>query len=167
VLVLHQKYLCWFQHRWFEGRTEAGPRLVDGDRADGEHRPRPKTPAQSLQPLRLPSHLVQPQGDEGKPLFCQAVPLLTPTLMEGGKSFVYTGIGFLKENLRFPRWIHPADSKYQTARSANQPRSSTPRRTSNTTRDTALGHLLKYLPELRLRLLQNLGRTENCSRGGT
>lgn len=51
------------------------------------------------QPLQLPSHLVQPRRDVEKPLFSQAVPLLTPALMEGGKSFVYIETGFLKENL--------------------------------------------------------------------
>lgn len=40
-------------------------------------------------------------------------------------------------------------------------------RISDTTRDAALEHRIKYLPELRLRLLQNLRRTENCLRGGT
>lgn len=40
-------------------------------------------------------------------------------------------------------------------------------RISNTARDMALEHLLKYLPELWLRLPQNLRRTENCLRGGT
>lgn len=113
VLVLHQKYLCSFQRRcfqsrWFEGGTEAGPRLCKGE----EGRWGAPSPAQPLQPPQLPSHLVQPQWDEEKPLFCQAIPLLMPALMEGTKSFIYTETGFLKENLRFPQQIHPAHYSY-------------------------------------------------------
>lgn len=65
-------------------------------KARGEKGSAEPSPAQ---PLQLPSHLVQPRRDEENPLFSQAVPLLTPALTEGGKSFVYIGTGFLKENL--------------------------------------------------------------------
>lgn len=76
--------------------------------------------------------------------------------MEGGKSFAYIEIGFLKENFRFPQWIHPVDCKYQVVRITNVPTAAPVAahlvRISNVTRDAALEHLLKYLPELKLRL---------------
>lgn len=83
---------------------------------------------------------------------CQAVPPLTSALMEGGKSSAYIEIGFLKESLRFPEWIHPAACKYQLVRSTDIPTTSPVVahlvRTSDTTRDAALEQLLKYLPEI-------------------
>lgn len=57
--------------------------------------------AQPWKPPQLLPHLFQTQPVEEKPLFSQAIPLLPPALKEGGKSFVYTETGFLKENLGF------------------------------------------------------------------
>lgn len=169
VLVLHQKYFCSVQHwcfnsRWFEGGNEADAGLCKVKEGEEEHR------AQPLQPPQLPSHLVQTWWDKEKPLFHWAFPLITSALMESCKSFVCTETGFLKENLRSPQWVHPADCKHHIVRSTNVP-TTIPSNTLSKDFKHYEGHStwapIKYLPELRLRLLQNLRRTENCLRGGT
>lgn len=123
-----------------------------------------QSPTQSLQ---LPFHLVQLQWDEEKPLFCHTIPLLTPTVMEDRALF--TGNCLSEGKLK----ASTMDSSYclhGSVKSTNVPTTAPAahlERISETTRDMALEHLLKYLPELWLRLPQNLRRTENCLRGGT
>lgn len=91
------------------------------------------------------------------------------THCHGRQGLVYIETAFLKENLE----VSAMDSScclHGSVKSTNVPTTAPVAhavRISNATRDMALEHLLKYLPELWLRLPQNLRRTENCLRGGT
>lgn len=104
VLVSHQKYPRLLQHRcfqsrWFEGGTEAAPNFCKGEGGDGEHRAQP-------QPLQLHFILFSSNGMKKKLSFVRPFPCLHPLSWKTGLCLRATA--FLKENLKFPQWIHPA-----------------------------------------------------------
>lgn len=163
VLVSHQNYPCPFQHRcfwsrWFEGGTEAVSRFCKGEGGDEQHRAQPSL-----------SHFIlfSSNGMKKNLYFGRPFPCLHPC--HGRQGLVYIETAFLKENLE----VSAMDSScclHGSVKSTNVPTTAPVAhsvRISNATRDMALEHLLKYLPELWLRLPQNLRRTENCLRGGT
>lgn len=100
VLVSHQKYPFLFQHRcsWrrcFEGGTEAGPRFCRGEGGDGEHR---------TQPCLTHFILFSSSGTKKNLYFVRPFPCLHPLSWKTGLCYIETA--FLKDNLKFPQWIH-------------------------------------------------------------
>lgn len=164
VLVSHQKYPRLLQHRcfqsrWFEGGTEAAPNFCKGEGGDGEHRAQPNL-CISI------SSCSAPMGWRKNSL-CQTIPLLAPTVMEGRALFT---CNCLSEGKLEVSTMDSSCCLHGSVKCTNDPTTAPGARSvriSDSTRDMALEHLLKYLPELWLRLPQNLRRTENCLRGGT
>lgn len=104
VLVSHQKYPHLLQHRcfqsrWFEGGTEAAPSFCKGEGGDGEHRAQPNL-CSSI------SSCSAPMGWGKNSYFVRPFPCLHPLSQKTGLCLYATA--FLKENLKFPQWIHPA-----------------------------------------------------------
>lgn len=168
VLVLHQKYLCsfprrCFQSRWFEGGTEAGPRLCKGEEM-GSTEPSAASAATTAPVSPCPA----PAGWRKTPILSGHSPAYARS--HGRYQEFHLHWNGLSEGKLEVSTTDSSCSLQLSVRSTNVPTTTTvPHllRISNTTRDVALERLLKYLPEWWLRLLQNLRRTENCLRGGT
>lgn len=163
VLVSHQNYPCPFQHRcfrgrWFEGGTEAVSRFCKGEGGDEQHRAQPSL-----------SHFIlfSSNGMKKNLYFGRPFPCLHPLSWKTGPCLHWN---CLSEGKLEVSAMDSSCCLHGSVKSTNVPTTAPVAhsvRISNATRDMALEHLLKYLPELWLRLPQNLRRIENCLRGGT